>query len=195
MRARRLSTLALALFASLVIAAPALAGGWATATLDGPLPSDPSAGESLRIGFTLKQHGRTPISWEEASIIAINRETNEAVYAPARAEGALGEYVADVTFPSAGTWDWRVETRNLLMESRFRPLQVKPGVAAAARGAGSGDDVAPTPTGAVAAFDLSDGPLALAILALGMALGAGGSIGAFSLARRSRAASVRAATR
>ena len=121
---RRVSAV-MAVVAALVIAGTAAAGGWATATLDSGAPPELRAGEALTIGFTVKQHGRTPIGWEQASLLAFHPDTGEALYARARPQGPTGHYVVEITFPSEGTWEWRIETANLVMETRFPPLTVR----------------------------------------------------------------------
>ena len=52
--------LGLALLLSVIFAIPAFAGGWAVITLD-ELPTNVVAGEPLTIGFTVLQHGKTPM--------------------------------------------------------------------------------------------------------------------------------------
>jgi hypothetical protein len=115
---------ALALSA-LATAAPALAGGWASATLDGSPPS-PNAGQPAEILFTLKQHGLTPIDWEQATVIATKAGSDETVSVIAEARGN-GHYAAIVTFPSEGTWSWRIELRDLMLEAPpFPAITVHP---------------------------------------------------------------------
>src|SRR5918999_177331 len=104
----------LALIALLALVLPAAAGGWASATIDSG-PIDPTAGTPVDIGFTLKQHGQTPISWEMVTFTSTNAETGEQVSVEALPKGAVGHYVATVTFPSAGTWRSSLTLRDLLL--------------------------------------------------------------------------------
>jgi hypothetical protein len=53
---RRLSLSFVLVAAMLLLASPALAGGWAVITLD-TLPRDVRAGQSMRVGFAIRQHG------------------------------------------------------------------------------------------------------------------------------------------
>src|SRR5689334_5637825 len=57
MRRRLNFSLIVSLAAVLLLAAPALAGGWAVITLD-TLPRDVRAGQSIRVGFSIRQHGQ-----------------------------------------------------------------------------------------------------------------------------------------
>ncbi len=152
---RQLLRFGLALFAALAVSAPVLAGGWATATLDGS-PPQPPAGEPTSIGFTLLQHGQTPISWESVTLFARNLGTGETVSADARPEGTTGHYVVTVTFPSEGRWSWELRTHNLKMETSLDPLTVLPAV-----------PPAPTPSGVSSTLLVALGALAIAFSAVG----------------------------
>ena len=106
MTRRRLPFALSALLATLLLASPAAAGGWATATMD-PVP-DPAAGLQTTFGFDIRQHGETPISWVTATFVATDLETGQQVQFPMRAFGDTGRYITEVTFPRAGSWSWWV---------------------------------------------------------------------------------------
>ncbi len=102
----------LAMVAMLVLAAPALAGGWAVVTLD-TVPAALRAEQSLSLGFMVRQHGVTPVdvhTWDGSMPVftATNAHTGETLRVHARKEGMEGHYVVDVTFPSAGAWDVKI---------------------------------------------------------------------------------------
>ena len=99
------STLAAAAL-TLLMGLPALAGGWATVTLD-QLPTEFQAGQTYRMGFTILQHGITPFDGGGAGIRARSATGQTATFA-AKAEGPAGHYVAEVKFPSAGMWTWEI---------------------------------------------------------------------------------------
>lgn len=105
----RRSTLALTVMtaASVLLAGPALAGGWAVSSLDEP-PPDFRAGGTHQIGFTVRQHGKTPWTGGEAGIEAQSAKTGERLFFQGVPEGAPGHYVAEVTLPTAGAWQWAV---------------------------------------------------------------------------------------
>jgi hypothetical protein len=90
----------------------ATAGGWAVTTLD-PLPAAPTAGATMAVGFTIRQHGVTPVdfsTWGEVPDVAVVVESTAGpLRFVATAEGTPGHFVADVTFPEAGTFTWSVE--------------------------------------------------------------------------------------
>lgn len=98
-----------ALLLLLVVAAPVAAGGWATVTVD-ELPREVRAGETIQIGFTVRQHGQHPVDLTEPAplLSARNPETGDSLEVEARQEGPTGHHVADVTFPSAGVWEWGI---------------------------------------------------------------------------------------
>ena len=98
--------LGLAILLALVAAVPALAGGWAVITLD-ELPNDVSAGEALTVGFTVLQHGRTPMTDLDPTITAQLGDERMVVFA--EAQGAPGHYAATITFPSEGRWNWSIQ--------------------------------------------------------------------------------------
>lgn len=49
------------------LAGPALAGGWATTTLD-EVPAELESGETYSIGYTILQHGKSPAVVEDTMI-------------------------------------------------------------------------------------------------------------------------------
>lgn len=122
--------LILALFC--IVTPLAQAGGWVAVTLD-HLPMAPKAGESLHLGFMLRQHGLTPVNtnWENGVlkpyILASNKETKEELRFEARPEGAKGHFVVDVTFPSSGTWEWKLMAEPwYTFPEQFEPMTVFP---------------------------------------------------------------------
>jgi len=84
-------------------AASAVAGGWATTTVD-KLDDPVRAGDRALVGYTIRQHGVRPVSLENTGI-EIRRGARRAFF-PGRPSGATGHYVASVTFPARGTWTW-----------------------------------------------------------------------------------------
>ncbi|MGB8982926.1 MAG: c-type cytochrome [Anaerolineales bacterium] len=117
----------IALLLSLVFAIPAFAGGWAVITLD-ELPTGVVAGKPLTVGFTVLQHGRTPMDGLEPTIVAnLYKEQEFVVYA--EPDGEPGHYTATLTFPKEGEWRWIV--RAFSMEQQMPMLAVAPPAAAA----------------------------------------------------------------
>ena len=125
MRQRLLLGGLLGLVSVMMAAAPVASKGPVTATLD-EMPPQPSAGEPVEIGFTLLMDGSHPVDWERPSITATNAATGETVEVQAAPEGRPGHYVATLTFPSEGTWNWAIETREIMVETKLQPLAVAP---------------------------------------------------------------------
>jgi plastocyanin len=97
------------LIASVVaLSAPALAGGYAVVRLDEP-PGDVLVATPWRFGFMVLQHDVTPNSDVTPVVRALHKETGEEITATGRQEGAVGHFVAEVTFPRAGEWKWSIE--------------------------------------------------------------------------------------
>lgn len=112
-------SLFLALALALILSVPVFAGGWAVITLD-ELPAGVVAGEPFNIGFTVLQHGRTPMPDLDPVIIA--RSGDEKVTVFVKEAGKPGHYSVDMTLPSAGEWDWTIQA--FTMEQKMPALSV-----------------------------------------------------------------------
>jgi hypothetical protein len=98
----------IALVLVLAVLAPAeaaQAGGWATIEL-GEAPSGLVAGKPWRVELIVKQHGQTLLDDAAPTVRIVNGRGVERTF-PAHRIGP-GRYVAEVTFPSAGTWRTRI---------------------------------------------------------------------------------------
>lgn len=120
-------SLVLAILVSLVLAVPTFAGGWAVITLD-ELPMDVVAGEPVTIGFTVLQHGQTPMD-DLRPIVTAGLYKEQEFIAAAKPEGKPGHYTATLTFPQEGEWNWSIQA--FTMDQAMPVLSV----AAAAPGA------------------------------------------------------------
>ncbi|MFZ5920439.1 MAG: c-type cytochrome [Chloroflexota bacterium] len=122
-RFRLLVVLALGL--ALVLATPVFAGGWAVITLD-ELPTGVVAGEPLSIGFTVRQHGKTPLPGLDPTITAwIDKSESFVVHA--EESGEPGHYTATLTFPTEGVWAWSIQA---FIDQPMPALNVAAGAAA-----------------------------------------------------------------
>jgi plastocyanin len=92
----------------LTLSAPASAGGYAVVRLDEP-PGDVLVATPWQFGFMVLQHDVTPNSDVTPVVRALHKETGEEITATGRQEGAIGHFVAEVTFPRAGEWKWSIE--------------------------------------------------------------------------------------
>jgi hypothetical protein len=100
-------SIGLALLLAFVFAIPALAGGWAVITLD-ELPTNVVAGEDLTIGFTVRQHGITPMNGLYPTVTATLLKDEQFVV-DAESDGEPGHYTATFTFPKEGNWEWSIQ--------------------------------------------------------------------------------------
>ncbi len=87
--------------------APALAGGWVLVTLD-EVPHNLRAGETVTLGFTVRQHGIHPVNLANVVLTATG-PAGESLAFNARQAGAEGHYLVDVTLPNAGDWVWEIK--------------------------------------------------------------------------------------
>ena len=126
------TSITLALLLSLALTIPVFAGGWAVITLD-ELPTGVVAGEPLTVGFVVLQHGKTPMDGLDPTITA-KLSNSESFMVHAEPDGQPGHYVATLTFPTEGDWNWTVHA--------FSMEQAMPALSVAAPLAGS---VSPQP--------------------------------------------------
>jgi len=113
----------LAVSAALVLAAPAAAGGWASAGL-GPPDSGIGAGDTWNAEVTILQHGVTPLVGVSPVVkISKGGETHDF---PAAPTGKDGVYLAKVKFPTEGSWTYQVDD-GFSQTHSFAAVQVGPG--------------------------------------------------------------------
>jgi len=87
---------------SALLLLPALAlGGWAVVTVE-DLPDYVVAGKPLTLTFTVRQHGRTPLSGLSPRVEATSAGLEAKAEAVAR--GPVGQYQATLTLPQPGSW-------------------------------------------------------------------------------------------
>ena len=107
MLSRFRSALLLVTIFTLAFAIPVFAGGWAVISLD-ELPVGVVAGEPYTIGFTVLQHGKTPMT-DLAPTITARIANDEVLTFFAEPEGKPGHYTAALTFPKDGDWEWSIQ--------------------------------------------------------------------------------------
>ena len=90
MRKRAAAAIVSASALTLLVATSALAGGWANAVMD-EAPNQPGGpSQPVTIGFTLLQHGVTPVDWGTTQVVLTNDATGQSVTFDARPQGADG---------------------------------------------------------------------------------------------------------
>lgn len=96
--------------ALVVVAGPgtsASAGGWAVGSIDS-IP-EAAAGRTVDVGFTILQHGVTPVDLDDDVGVEIVLGDGTVQFFPATGAGETGRYIAAVTFPSApGEYSWNL---------------------------------------------------------------------------------------
>lgn len=131
--------LAVILLLALVPDVPA--GFWAVIVID-DVPGEIHAGEPWTVGFTVLQHGQTPVhklfdgydfTPIEPILIATHTVTGEQIQATATATKEAGHFTLEVTFPGEGRWSWTIKPEPLGGETQFESLTVLPAVVAVDR--------------------------------------------------------------
>lgn len=113
---RRLAAAFAALSLVLLLAAPAVAGGWADIVADAQTADPPVEGQPVEVGFRVLQHGVTPAGWETATVHFTNTSTGETIDVVATNDGDNGHFVASAALPEAGYWTWQVTLKDLVSE-------------------------------------------------------------------------------
>ena len=113
---RRTAAVLAALAMLLVLAVPALAGGWAEIVADGQTSKPPVEGQPTEVGFKVMQHGVTPAPWETATVHFTDLGSGEKIDIVATNDNPNGHFTATATLPHAGFWTWQVTLADLLSE-------------------------------------------------------------------------------
>lgn len=101
----------------LLLAAPAMAGGWAEIVVDARTETTPPIeGQPIDLGFTVLQHGETPAGWEQPTVHVSEAATGRSFDVPAIGSGPDGHFTATATIPASGFWTWSVTLRDLIVE-------------------------------------------------------------------------------
>lgn len=130
---RLLLVVGAAALGSLGFASGASAGGWALTTLDA-VPT-PVPGQPTDIGFTIRQHGVTPVDLTEGVELVVTARDGTTTVFPAAGDGPVGHYVATIVVPEAGSYRWLVR-QGWFGEQPLGVFVTSDGDAASAGGAG-----------------------------------------------------------
>lgn len=135
----RRSLISFPLVLALLLLAPALAsaGGFATAGLSST-PAGVAPGQPWKVDITVLQHGRTPLDGLTPRVqISSGDAAREFAAKPT---GKPGVYRAEVVFPRAGRWDYRVlDGFNDGMAHTFPAVRIGDGAAPASTPATADD--------------------------------------------------------
>lgn len=102
---------------------PARAGGWAVISLDS-WPGNVIAGQPLKIGFMVRQHGRTPLPGLTPDLQATHVESGKTLEVSAHEDGPPGHYAAELILDQPGNWTWSIQAFTMLQP--LPPLEVTP---------------------------------------------------------------------
>lgn len=122
MKTNKLLLVSFIFLLTLLLATPVFGGGWAVITLD-HLPADVIAGQPVEIRFMVRQHGQTPMADLKPKIEASLAGSTESIRVDAYPTKKTGQYMAEATFPKAGTWNWHI--RAFTMEQPMPQLRVQ----------------------------------------------------------------------
>ncbi|HLF29114.1 MAG TPA: c-type cytochrome [Anaerolineae bacterium] len=103
--------LALSVLIALVGATPAFAGCCLIVTLD-RLPGQVVAGQPFDVGFTLRIN-HIPMARWTPEVVAKQADTGKSFTTTATEQGAVGHYVATLTLPEPGTWEWSINGQRM----------------------------------------------------------------------------------
>ncbi|MEX2211261.1 MAG: hypothetical protein WD689_05800 [Gaiellaceae bacterium] len=117
---------------ALALPAAAAAGGWATAGISGDPPSGLGPGDTWNAEITLLQHGQTPLTGMHPTITIRGPETKTFEATPT---GTPGVYVAEVVFPTAGSYRYEIDD-DFSQVHTFGPVEIVGGAGAGADGDG-----------------------------------------------------------
>jgi hypothetical protein len=124
-------TLISLILVALAIPAAAAAGGWATAGVSSPPPGT-GAGDTWRAEITILQHGATPLTGINPTLTIIGPETKTFTAEPT---GEPGVYVAQVVFPTGGSYRYEIND-DFSQVHTFGPVEIAPAAGGASDGRG-----------------------------------------------------------
>jgi hypothetical protein len=180
----------------MALAGIAFAGG-VVITLDG-MPADVRPGQPFDVGFSIiSAHTSDPVSGEQPHVEAVNPKTGEVISQMGRPDGTPGHYVATLTLPVEGRWEWRIQPFPLAEgwpAAELTPIQVQAVAASVAPASALADSASAdsaTADSAVAAPAPQAGPFASPATAPALGALALLALVAVSFALRSRLRPVR----
>jgi hypothetical protein len=125
---RRLVTVILAALALLAMSVPALAKEGAVTKFDS-LPTDWHAGQTYALGYTIRMDGVQPYQADRTEIIANSIDGKTSLTFPGVTDKSNpGHYTANVMFPAAGTYRWKVTQGSFFPAHDLGTLSVLPAV-------------------------------------------------------------------
>ncbi|HEY3218577.1 MAG TPA: hypothetical protein VGK15_05780 [Candidatus Limnocylindria bacterium] len=124
---RRLVTLLVATLALLSLGTTALAKEGAVTKFDN-LPTDWHAGQTYALGYTIRMDGIEPYKADRTEIIATSLDGKTNLVFPGVADATPGHYTAQVMFPAAATYKWKVTQGTFFAPFDLGTIAVLPAV-------------------------------------------------------------------
>jgi len=137
---RRFTVCILAAFMVLAMSVPALAKEGAVTKLDPGTPTSWYAGQTYSLGYTIRMDGVEPYKADKTEIIANSLDGKTSLVFPGIGDSTPGHYTAKVSFPSVGTYSWKVTQGSFFAAFDLGTISV---LAATVNGAGAGAPSAP----------------------------------------------------
>src|SRR5688500_19100553 len=106
--------LLMVLIFTFAVAIPVFAGGWAVITLD-ELPAGVVGGEPYTIGFTVLQHGRTPMTDLYPTVTARIAKGGVLTFS-AEPERHPGHNTPVLTFPTGAECHWSIQAFTMALQ-------------------------------------------------------------------------------
>lgn len=125
---RRLATAILTALALVALSVPALAKEGAVTKFDS-LPADWHAGQVYSLGYLIKMDGVEPYKADRTEIIANSLDGKTTLAFPGVGDARPGHYTAQVSFPAAGTYQWRVTQGSFFAPFDLGSINVLPPLA------------------------------------------------------------------
>ena len=126
---RRLVTGLIAALALLALSVPALAKEGAVTKFDS-LPTDWYAGQTYALGYTIRMDGVQLYQADRTEIVANSIDGKTSLtFAGVTDKASPGHYTANVKFPSAGTYTWKVTQGSYFPAFEMGTLSVLPAIA------------------------------------------------------------------
>jgi mono/diheme cytochrome c family protein len=118
----KMRSLHLALLGLLTVPVVAFSrGGWAVTTLD-DLPDYVTAGEPVKLSYTVRQHGMTLLDGLYGNVTATAGRGTPEVKVPSTGD-AKGHYSATVVLPAAGEWTITVNSGFGMSTAKLYPIR------------------------------------------------------------------------
>ena len=134
---RSLLTAIVAALSLVALSVPALAKEGAVTKFDS-LPTDWHAGQAYTLGYLIKMDGVEPYKADRTEIIANSLDGKTSLVFPGVGDATPGHYTAQVTFPAAGTYQWKVTQGSFFAPFDLGSISVLPAITSAVSSGSSG---------------------------------------------------------